>query len=213
MSNLFKEFKSTSSWLQFPFSHLSPEETDTREKRPQREVGRQGGQGEGRGIKKVMFGQQNRLKPAAKTSRWTILVLDIRSILSQHLNTEFAYVKNIQLCANQLVKGVFTSHTEYNPLISASSELEQSHGIQPLPREMRFPLGKTEMFTELYDYVRFPSVTERLGRIEQCVELESGRVGGRYVKSVVNVSGVSREAGEVVRGTRKEGTKSMKVCV
>ena len=152
LSNIFKEFKSTSTWLQFPYSVLRQE---TR-----------GGVGE-RGRE----AGQSRTKKQGYY-RWTLLVLDLREVLSQWLNTKFAYLKNIQLCANVLVRGVFTSHAEYSPLPDGGDSAQ----LEPLPRDMRFPLGKTEDFTELYDYVRFPAVTgggdERLTR---CVEVRGER--------------------------------------
>ena len=165
LSNLFKEFKSTSTWLQFPFSLLQPE-LGERE------------------------GERGGIRSRNKAShRWTLLVLDMRDVLTEYLNAEFAYLKNIQLCANLLVRGLFTSHTEYSPLSGDSTHLGprplgSSAHLEPLPREMRFPLGKAEVFTELYDYVRFPPVS--------------------VAHSGSGVRVVSGDSGEGVRGRRVE---------
>ena len=136
------------------------------------------------------------------SSRWTLLVLDLRAILGQQLHVEFAYLKNIQLCANILVRGVFTSHAEYSPL----PERDSAH-LEPLPREMRFPLGKTEEFAEVYDYVRFP-----LSGGDECLtevrELERERgcrtgVGGEGVNGAVGEGGRMIRKSEDNRGSKR----------
>lgn len=179
LSNLFKELKTTSTWLQLPFSPLQPESVpqDTR---------RQEG---GRRNKKraVKFSQRH---------RWTLLVMDLQAVLMQHLRVNFAYVKNIQLCANILVKGVFTSHAEYSPLV-AGGDSGGCVRSQPLPRDMRLPLGKSDIFTEVYDYVRFPFVVTgpvpgQLG----CGEGLKKKKVPASMPSVVEVKSVSGEGGK-----------------
>ena len=136
-SNLFKEFKSTSTWLQFPYLVRGKENRAT-----------------------VSSDQRNGSAtplPTPEASHWTFLALDLRSILSKYLHSSYANLKNIKLCANLLVKNVFTSDIEYSPL--PSDHPLQKHGYaQPLPREMAFPLSKGTEFTEKYDYIRFPSL-------------------------------------------------------
>ena len=185
LSNIFKEFKSTSTWLQFPYSLLHHEPERTR-----------GGVGErGREATKKRV-----------NSRWTLLVLDLRGILEQHLNAEFAYLKNIQLCANQLVRGIFTSHAEYSPLCGTDS----AH-LEPLPREMRFPLGKTEEFTALYDYVRFPPVGGA-GRETGCVEERRGRERTCQLQTRVEAVSVRSNMEEAAsRRRRKKGPTRTRV--
>ena len=55
----------------------------------------------------------------------------------------------MKLCANLLVRNVFTSDIEYSPILGS----KQGH---PLPREMAFPVAKGQEFSQLYDYIRFP---------------------------------------------------------
>ena len=86
-------------------------------------------------------------------------MLDFRSVLAKYLNAQFAYVKNIKLCANILVKGVFTSDAEYSPF---HGDTGQQLRVQSLPRDMSFPLTHHEDFSELYDYIRFPSEMDKL---------------------------------------------------
>ena len=53
--------------------------------------------------------------PAPTSTRWTVLCLDLNYILSVYLNRSYAYVKGMRLCANMLVKNVFTSDVLYDP--------------------------------------------------------------------------------------------------
>ena len=181
LSNLYKEFKSTSTWLQFPFSLLDSETEET---------GTTQGEENGKRCGTVKSSQMQH--------HWTLLVLDLRAALTQHLNANFAYVKNIKLCANILVKGVFTSNTEYSPLAGDVGGVQVSGGTQPLPREMCLPLGKSEDFTQVYNFVRFPSESRLRHRIG-CVhpETQKKRVRGRSTVECVSVNG---EGGDGVRG-------------
>lgn len=95
----------------------------------------------------------------SQTTRWTVLVLDFRYILSVYLNRQYAYMKNMRLCANMFLKGLFTSDIDYLPGISASEARKLGlldNGISPLPREMAFHLAKGADWHELYDYIKFP---------------------------------------------------------
>ena len=53
--------------------------------------------------------------PAPTSTRWTVLCLDMNYILSVYLNRSYAYIKGMRLCANMLVKNVFTSDVLYDP--------------------------------------------------------------------------------------------------
>ncbi|CAH3162897.1 unnamed protein product [Porites lobata] len=140
-SNMFKEFKSTSTWLQFPFvSSPAPGSVD-----------------------EVTVGEASVLSSLVgmtpQATRWTVLVLDFRYILSVYLNRQYAYMKNIRLCASMFLKGLFTSDIDYQPGISASEARKLGlldQGISPMPREMAFLLPKGEDWLQLYDYIKFP---------------------------------------------------------
>ena len=160
-SNLFKEFKSTSTWLQFPFTAGSCED------------------------RTGILGKE---KCSAKlSSRWTLLVLDLRTILSKHLHAKFAYLKNVKLCANLLVKNVFTSDIEYSPVLAAGARMGHTRA---LPRDMALPLAKGQSFSDIYDYIRFPPQVDGVGddgllshkplqgQLSGSVHVETG-VGGR----------------------------------
>ncbi|RUS87769.1 hypothetical protein EGW08_004515 [Elysia chlorotica] len=143
-SNLFKSFKSTSTWLQFPFvCSPSPGYTPSYAAEASRD---QSG-------------------PAPMVTRWTVLCLDLQHTLSMYLNRRFHYIKSMRLCANMTVKNVFTSDTIYDPgltMADAKREGLMSHGICPLPRDMSYPLGKGEVWHESYDWIRFPSDSTNL---------------------------------------------------
>jgi len=53
--------------------------------------------------------------PAPASTRWTVLCLDMMQILNVYLNRRYSYLKNIRLCANILVRNLFTSDTLYQP--------------------------------------------------------------------------------------------------
>ena len=95
----------------------------------------------------------------SQNSRWTILVLDLQYILSVYLNRQYTYIKNIRLCANMFVRGVFTSDIDYQPGLSVSEARRLGlldKGVSPLPREMAFPLPKGADWDVMYDYIKFP---------------------------------------------------------
>nr|XP_034986517.1 WD repeat-containing protein 90 isoform X1 [Zootoca vivipara] len=139
-SNLFKEFKSTATWLQFPFicgaARGSVYESTSK------------------------ASKQDLVGLAPSSVRWTCLMLDLRYILSLYLNRSYSHLKSVKLCSNLLVKNLFTSDLLFDPGVT-SSEAHQSRlvtqGISPMPREMTFPVPKGENWHDLYDYVRFPS--------------------------------------------------------
>lgn len=135
-SNLFKEFKSTSTWLQFPFKTGS------------------GDAGEG--------SMNNGCLDS--TARWTFLSLNLREILSKYLFSNYSHLKNIKLCANVLVKNIFTSNLEYSPLVSG---LNKSHYLDQVPREMALPLAKGMEFLDVYDYVCFPCEEKKLAVLNE----------------------------------------------
>lgn len=112
---------------------------------------------------------------APQSSRWSLIVLDLHYILSAYLNLSYAYVKNIRLCANMFLKGVFTSDVDYQPGLTSSEARKLgliAEGIIPLPKEMAFPLPKGAEWQTLYDYVRFPPAKTgtRLGIITSVKE-------------------------------------------
>ncbi|EDV28238.1 uncharacterized protein TRIADDRAFT_20616 [Trichoplax adhaerens] len=128
-SNLFREFKSTSTWLQFPF---------------------------------IVKPANDQPDTAPSATRWTVLLLDMSYVLSAYLNYKYAYLKSIRLCANMYVKGIFTSDMEYEPgTFSTSRRKTAVAGIEPLPREMTFPIAKGRDWYDVYDCIKFPVDTHR----------------------------------------------------
>ncbi|XP_053132932.1 WD repeat-containing protein 90 [Hemicordylus capensis] len=139
-SNLFKEFKSTATWLQFPFIC---------------------GAAKGSVHESTAKASKRDLVGLAPTNvRWTCLVLDLRYILSLYLNRSYSHLKSVKLCSNLLVKNLFTSDLLFDPGLNyfeAQRSKVALRGISPMPREMAFPVPKGEEWHDLYDYIRFPS--------------------------------------------------------
>ncbi|XP_026880574.2 WD repeat-containing protein 90 isoform X2 [Electrophorus electricus] len=140
-SNLFKEFKSTATWLQFPLL-----------------CGAASGSVYESTAKTAKDGL---VGPTPASVRWTCLVMDLRYVLSIYLNRTHSHLKSIRLCANMVTKNVITSDLLLDPGLSFS-EFRQagmvlSEGTAPMPREMCFPVPKGSSWHDLYDYIRFPS--------------------------------------------------------
>uniref|UniRef100_A0A663LQT0 WD repeat-containing protein 90 n=1 Tax=Athene cunicularia TaxID=194338 RepID=A0A663LQT0_ATHCN len=127
-SNLFKEFKSTATWLQFPFVSVAP-------------------------VRDVPY----LLGAAPVDVRWTCLVLDLPSILSLYLNRRYKHLKSVKLCSNLMVKNLCTSDLVFDPGVTFSEARLADlacRGVAPMPREMAFPVPKGEKWHDLYDYIR-----------------------------------------------------------
>ncbi|ESP04065.1 hypothetical protein LOTGIDRAFT_230310 [Lottia gigantea] len=141
-SNLFKEFKSTSTCLQFPFiCHAS----------------------KGSISSLAAVGAKAQIGPTPLSARWTVLSLDFQYILSTYLNRKYHFIKSIRLCANMIVKNIYTSDMVYDPGISFSESKKRGMipgNAAPMPREMAFPLLKGSDWHEVYDIIRFPADSE-----------------------------------------------------
>ncbi|KAM9096361.1 WD repeat-containing protein 90 isoform X1 [Sarcophilus harrisii] len=131
-SNLFKEFKSTSTWLQFPFIY---EETT--------------------GLSKTS--KTDLIGAAPRCVRWTCLQLDLQVILMLYLNRRYSHIKSIKLCANQLVKNIYTSDLSFDPGVTLSEVRQAKLALNPMPREMSFPIPKGEKWHDHYMFIRFPT--------------------------------------------------------
>uniref|UniRef100_A0A671RFH1 WD repeat-containing protein 90-like n=1 Tax=Sinocyclocheilus anshuiensis TaxID=1608454 RepID=A0A671RFH1_9TELE len=129
-SNMFKEFKSTVTWLQFPFlcgaAHGSVSENT------------------------ACTAKQGLVGPAPPSTRWTCLTMDLCYVLSVYLNRTHSHLKSVKLCANMSVKNIITSD-----LLQSGVMLPDC--TAPMPREMCFPVPKGQRWHDLYDYIRFPS--------------------------------------------------------
>lgn len=145
-SNMFKEFKSTSTWLQFPYLCGAAKDSVYENT--------------------AKAARHGLIGPAPSSVRWTCLMLDLQSILSTYLSRRYSYLKSIKLCANMAVKNMFTSDLLFNPGVSFSEArlmgLSSSRGTGPVPRDMAFPLPRGSSWHDLYDYIRFPSEGAKL---------------------------------------------------
>uniref|UniRef100_S4RVZ2 WD repeat domain 90 n=1 Tax=Petromyzon marinus TaxID=7757 RepID=S4RVZ2_PETMA len=147
-SNLFKEFTSTNTWLQFPFL-----------------CGGAKGSVHERTAAANKQGFTDDRGPAPGNVRWTCLMLDLHHVLSCYLSQCYSHVKSVKLCSCMMVRNIFTSDAVYQPgLTFAEAKLSglMSQGFVAMPREMAFPVPKDSSWHEFYDYIRFPSNGKRL---------------------------------------------------
>ncbi|XP_036890386.1 WD repeat-containing protein 90 isoform X1 [Sturnira hondurensis] len=127
LSNIFKEFKSTATWLQFPFIYDA--ETS----------------------RKDLAGV------APPGARWTCLQLDLHDILLVYLNRCYSHLKSVRLCANLLVRSLYTSDLCFDPAVTVGEARRAKLPVAPMPREMSFPVPKGESWHDHYIHIWFPS--------------------------------------------------------
>ncbi|XP_054442774.1 WD repeat-containing protein 90 [Pteronotus mesoamericanus] len=127
LSNLFKEFKSTATWLQFPF------------------------------ICEAGTPRKDRAGVAPPAARWTCLQLDLHNILLVYLNRHYSHLKSVRLCANLLVRSLYTSDLCFDPAVTVAEARRAKLPVTPMPREMSFPVPKGESWHDHYIHIWFPS--------------------------------------------------------
>uniref|UniRef100_A0A8C2MBR0 WD repeat-containing protein 90 n=1 Tax=Cricetulus griseus TaxID=10029 RepID=A0A8C2MBR0_CRIGR len=160
-SNLFKEFKSSATWLQFPFVF----ETKT----PRR--------GSETWFRRDKWDDLAGVAPP--NARWTCLQLDLRDILIFYLSRHYGHLKSIRLCANLLVRNLYTSDLCFDPAVTVTEARRVKLPVSPVPREMAFPVPKGERWHDHYIHVRFPSYGSRAPseHVEKsCNPPETGRL-------------------------------------
>ncbi|XP_032430829.1 WD repeat-containing protein 90 isoform X2 [Xiphophorus hellerii] len=140
-SNMFKEFKSTATWLQFPFLCGAAKDSVYE--------------------KTSSSARQGLVGPAPDSVRWTCLMMDLCFTLTFYLNRHHAHLKSVKLCANMAVKNMFTSDLLLDPAMTFREAklrgLSASQGKGPIPREMSFPVPKGGSWNDFYDHIKFPS--------------------------------------------------------
>ncbi|XP_038619526.1 WD repeat-containing protein 90 isoform X2 [Tachyglossus aculeatus] len=139
-SNLFKEFKSSATWLQFPFICKAP----------------RGSEDDGT----AKTAKQDHIGVASASGRWTCLQMDLNLTLALFLNRRYSHLKSVKLCANLLVKNLFTSDLLFDPGITCSEARRAKlalPGSSAMPREMAFPVSKGQSWHDRYTFIRFPS--------------------------------------------------------
>ncbi|KAG8432147.1 hypothetical protein GDO86_016689 [Hymenochirus boettgeri] len=144
-SNIYKEFKASATWLQFPFvcGAIKGSVYDST----------------------AAHAREGLIGPAPSGSRWTCLLLDMQCILSLYLSRRYSHLRSIKLCSNMLVKNLMTSDLLFNPEVNyaeARNIMPLPNGFFPMPREMSFPVPKGRRWDDLYDFIRFPSDGSRL---------------------------------------------------
>ncbi|XP_045317475.1 WD repeat-containing protein 90 isoform X1 [Leopardus geoffroyi] len=131
LSSLFREFKSTATWLQFPF------------------------------ICEAGTSRKDLAGVAPSGARWTCLQLDLQDILLVFLNRRYGHLKSVRLCASLLVKSLYTSDLCFEPAVTVAEARRAKLPVTPVPREMAFPVPKGDSWHQHYVHIRFPSVGSR----------------------------------------------------
>ena len=89
-------------------------------------------------------------------------MIDLQSTLTKYVQRHFLYLKSVKLCANVLVKNMFTSDILFDPTLPQNPRHRLQYekllkkGMMPIPKEMAFTVPKGGDWTELYDLVAFP---------------------------------------------------------
>lgn len=84
-------------------------------------------------------------------------------MLKEFLHSTYSHLKGIKLCGNLLVRNIFTSDIRYLPNV-----MEQ-FGAAKLPKEMSFHVPKGSNFTDLYNFITFPTVHSDKSNIKENV--------------------------------------------
>ena len=137
-SNMFKTPKITSSTAQVPF-YVAP------------------------GLNSVdgAAGGAASLGIAPKSSQWTMFILDMKTVMKYYFKKRFSELKMAKICANCLLKGIYTSSIEYDPMLAIKNARSQgiksvSENLSPMPREINFVMSKGDEWNKNFDLVRFP---------------------------------------------------------
>lgn len=139
-SNSFKEFKSTPTWLQFPYVIQAPNDTV---------------------YEKAELAAKDLSGAAPPITKWTVLCLDLLTLTQMYTNRSYECVRGFKLCAGMFVKNVLTSDMLYEPGVNfAEARLKQPR-VNAFPRELSFPYEKSDQWSRLYDFVTFPSESFR----------------------------------------------------
>ncbi|CAF3407992.1 unnamed protein product [Rotaria sp. Silwood1] len=99
---------------------------------------------------------------------WSVLCLDLQTILLTYMTNEhYHMIKSFQLCGNMFVKNCFTSQFLYEPGIDNDTAKRTGltrAGIRSLPRELSYPIDKSESWHDKYDFIMFPNMSSLMGK-------------------------------------------------
>lgn len=131
-SNMYKEFKSTSTWLQFPYK-IQPPKGSIYEK-----------------IDQVTKDSSGLAPPVTK---WTIFCVDLINLVQSYSNRSYSCVRGLKICSNLLIKNVITSDIMYEPGINCSEA--RLRNLNSFPRDLSFPCDKYENWHQFYEFAVF----------------------------------------------------------
>ncbi|CAF0967584.1 unnamed protein product [Brachionus calyciflorus] len=131
-SNLYKEFKSTSTWLQFPYFINSPK---------------------GSIYEKIEQVSKDSTGLAPPITKWTIFCIDLIDLVQSYSNRNFNSVRGLKICSNLLIKNVITSDILYEPGLNCSEA--RLRNLSPFPRDLSYPCEKYTDWHQFYDFIVF----------------------------------------------------------
>lgn len=117
-STSFREFKSTPTWLQFPYVIQSA-------------IDQHAAGGPGR---ELCGGAST----APMHTKWTVLCVDLNTLIRIYSNRTFECVRGFKLCSSMFVKNVITSDVVYEPGVTyAEQKAKQATArVNAFPREV-----------------------------------------------------------------------------
>jgi len=83
--------------------------------------------------------------PISLSDKWSILLLQLDTIVAQHTTYNFKSIKSIQFCANMHVRGALSSDNFYD--------------IDTMPRDFALPPRNGQSLSELYDFIPLPPMS------------------------------------------------------
>jgi len=184
-SNLFKEFKATTTWLQFPYVIQAPR---------------------GSVYERAEATARDLSGAAPPITRWTLFCVDLVDLVHTYANRNYQCVRGFKLCANMQIKNVVTSDFMYEPGLShAESRLR---GSSALPRELSFPCEKSTNWASVYDHVVFPVGQGSRPLGQSRVVMSVAELGG--VRQQMQNSAASFVQPHLTQATGDESTRPVK---
>lgn len=115
-STTFKEFKSTPTWLQFPYVIQSAVD------------------------QKTDSGKDLSGSAAPTHTKWTVLCVDVATLVRLYVNRTFECVRGFKLCAAMFVRNVVTSDVFYEPGVTYAEQKAKQATVKvnAFPREVLF---------------------------------------------------------------------------
>ncbi|RNA21555.1 WD repeat-containing 90 [Brachionus plicatilis] len=131
-SNLYKEFKSTPTWLQFPYIVQPPK---------------------GSIYEKIDQTSKDWSGLAPPVTKWTIFCVDLINLVHSYSNRSYSCVRGLKICSNLFIKNVITTDIMYEPGVNCAEA--RLRNLNSFPRDLSYPCDKYENWHHFYDFSVF----------------------------------------------------------